>query len=72
MMTEPFGQRQLDGAAMRAAPRTPQPLPDGRYWMVRTEGVDQPIDIKLDGVGAGVADGRESVACWISMNRAFR
>jgi hypothetical protein len=30
--------------------------------MVRTEGVDQSIDIKFDGMGALIADGEEGVA----------
>jgi hypothetical protein len=30
--------------------------------VVGAEGVDQPIDIKLDGVGAFIADGQEGVA----------
>ena len=60
-MTELMRQRQLDGAAIGTAPRTPQPLPDGRYWMVWAEGANQSIDIEFDGVGAYVADGQEAL-----------
>ena len=60
-MTEPFGQRQLDGAAMRAATGAAQAFSDGRDGVVRAEGADKAIDIEFDGVGAYVADGQEAL-----------
>ena len=57
-MTEPIGQRQLDGAAIGAATGAFQPLADRRDGVVGAEGADQSIDIKLDGVGAFIADGQ--------------
>ena len=60
-MTEPFGQRQLDGAAIGTTTGTAQAFADCRDRVVGAEG-GQAIDIKLDGVGALVADGQEGVA----------
>ena len=62
MMTEPFGQRQLDGAAMRAATGAAQAFSDGRDGVVRAEGADKAIDIEFNSVGAFIADRQEGVA----------
>ena len=62
MMTEPFGQRQLDGAAIGATASAAQAFADRRDRVVGTKGANEAIDIEFDGVGAYVADGQEGVS----------
>lgn len=62
MMTEPFGQRQLDGAAIGATASAAQAFADGRDGVVGAEGGNQVIGVKLYRVSALVADRQEGVA----------